>query len=71
METYGFGVVAYFNLLRSLIFVLIICTIKAFVIMYLYGQSDNEIDLSTAGGMGKLIYPASMSHMSQASTFCQ
>lgn len=71
MEAYGFGVVAYFNLLRALIFVLFICTVKGFIIMVLYGRSNNEIDLSTAGFMGKLIYPASLSHMSQAETFCQ
>lgn len=68
MALYGFGVTAYFKLLTALIFVLVILSLKAAAIAYLYHEYDNETDLSTASAMGKLVYTSSMAKMPQAST---
>ena len=66
MALYGFGVTAYFKLLSSLIFVFIILSLKAAVIMHIYHSYDSSTDLDTASAMGRLVYGLSMSKMYQA-----
>jgi len=63
MALYGFGVTAYFKLLSSLIFVFIILSLKAVVIMHIYHSYDSSTDLATTSAMGRLVYGLSMSKM--------
>ena len=70
MMQYGFGVVAYFKLLTSMIWVLLILSIKGFFIMGLYAQFKIRIDLSSASSIGRTVFTSSLGRLPRADVFC-